>query len=123
MSSYDTNQVIRKITEKTESGEIIWAPYQPEHDPNPYSSKFFLSIKELRINDGYSAKYRNGHLFLIPGINNLYYLFIQALPSYLPFTFNSSSGKVFCNSELKDLYNKIESPINPIDIFLKQLLS
>ena len=44
MSSYNTNKIIEKIMEKTDSKKIIWKTYNIENDKNPYSRKYFSTF-------------------------------------------------------------------------------
>ena len=123
MAAYDLDQIIHKITEKTDSGEIIWIPYDLSHDTNPYSLQYFSTIKELNIQDGYSSKFQNGFIFLIPGINCQYYLFLQADSFTLPVALNYGSSYLAYSAQLEVLYHKITESFNPLDTFLSQLLS
>ena len=123
MSSYNLDQIIDKITEKTESGQIIWIPYDCFYDSNPYSSKYFSTINELRNGDGFSAKYQNGYIFIIPSFDGQYYLFLQANSSCLPVAMNYGSTFFGYSARIEELYRKIESSFSPIDTFLHQLLN
>lgn len=120
MTAYNATQIMEKILEKTNSRVLVWNIYNLANDSNPYSSKYFSTIKNLQINNGYFVNYFNGRMFLFPDINGLYYLFIQASPDYLPFVFISPGA---LDSKLLQLRDTITSFINPIDAFLNQLLS
>lgn len=123
MPAFNLNQIIDKIDEKTNSGEVIWIPYNVMDDTNPYSLKYFSTISELRNGEGYVTKFQSGHIFLIPGIDGQYYLFVQANPSCLPAALNYGSSYLAYSSRLESLYHKISDSFNPVDTFLRQLLN
>ena len=120
MSSYNTNKIIEKIMEKTDSKKIIWKTYNIENDKNPYSRKYFSTIDGLKIMNGYFSDYFSGRLFLIPDSDNKLYLFIQAQNDFIPFSFITPGP---LDKELDQLYEKVKSSFNPIDAFLNPILS
>ena len=120
MPSYNTNKIMEKIIEKTDSKKIVWKAYDTENDKNPYSRKYFSTIPGLKIANGYFSDYFSGRLFLIPDSNNKLYLFIQAQNDFIPFSFITTG---YLDEKLEELYEKVKNSFNPIDAFLNQILS
>lgn len=120
--TFNLDQIINKITEKTNSQELIWIQYDLLNDCNPYSKKYFSTINELQTDNGYISHFRNGYLFLIPGYDGQYYLFLQPTPSDLPVALNYGATYYSYSSRLEMLYKQIKASFNPLDTFLHQLL-
>lgn len=123
MANYDIIDIINKITEKTDSGEIIWVPYDLYHDTNPYSSRYFSTIKDLYNSVGYCAKFQSGYLFLIPEYSGAVYLFLQANSVSLPVALNYGSTSPAHAALLQELYDKIKNSFSSLDDFLNQLMN
>lgn len=123
MSKYDILSIINKITEKTNSNQIIWTPYDPRQDTNPYSFQYFITIDEFVFKTGYSAKYQYGYIFLMPGRNDLIYLFVQSTSSDIPIALNYGASNLVIEASLKILFDKIKDSFSSLDSFFDELMN
>lgn len=120
--NYNIQGIISKISDKTNASEIIWTPYFPETDSNPYSSRYFLTIPELIPNTGVQAAYQNGFLYMFTGFDNRYYLFLQSSVSELPVALNYKNNDFAVNNIIQALYLAVQESFDSLNDFISQIM-
>ena len=123
MQSFEINDLIKNIHDKTLKNIIKWSPYNAAYDNNPFSRKYFSSVLEFSDTGGYIAKFRQGFLFLIPSFSEVCCLCLQPTAKSIPTIINYEFNQIIKYELLQELYEYIHAPAKELREFIDEINS